>query len=155
MYIIFNEKLITNNSRAPITEIGEGNNEALLCLTDFHNFNNDNDSLEVGNWYFPNKSLVETSGDIYISRGHGVVRLHRTKNVTTPTGMFRCEIPDANGTFQNIFVDINVQPETTVTMVSPSSPNLAAISAGVVVSVLLLTAVGVAIIIVIIMSRYC
>ena len=169
MYLLLNEVLIANNSQVLIDEIGEGDNEALLCLTDFHHFNDDNTSLEVGNWYYPNKSLVETRGDIiYISRGDEVVRLHRTKNVITPTGMFRCEIPDANGTFQNIFVDLDHQiddvihqiDETTVivSMVSdyyPSSPNLAAISAGVVVSVLLLIAVGVAIISVIIISRYC
>ena len=148
MYLILKEELLANNSQVLISEIGKGDNEALLCITDFHNFNNNiNDNLEVGNWYFPNKSLVETSGDIYISRERGVVRLHRTKNVTTPTGMFRCEIPDANGTFQNIIVDINVQPETTVTMVYPSSPNLLGISAGVVVSELLLIAVVIVLVI--------
>ena len=76
------------------------------------------------------------------------MRLHRTKNVTTPSGMFRCEIPDANGTFQNIVVDVNHQiDEMTVTMVYPSSLNLAAISGGVVASGLLLIAVGLVLVI--------
>ena len=165
MYLLLKENLVTNISQVQIDGIGDGYNEALLCVTDFHKFNNNNinETFEYGNWYFPNKSLVETSGDIYISRGRGVVRLHRAENVTTPSGVFCCEIPDANGTIQKIFVYVidqidEVTVTVTVDLMHPtvSSPNWASISVGVVVSVLLLIAVVVTIVTVTtIKSRYC
>ena len=35
-----------------------------------------------------------------------MIRLNRRKNATFPTGVFRCEIPDASGTNQNIYIGV-------------------------------------------------
>ena len=46
------------------------------------------------------------SRSIYRNRGASVVQLNRRNNAQSPTGLYRCEIPDASGTAQNIFVAI-------------------------------------------------
>ena len=108
VYLSVNGTVIANNSDISIMVIGEGDDGALLCFTDLHQCCSSNSDLseEVGQWYFPNQSAVENSGDMYMNRGHGVVRLHRKKNVTMPTGVFHCEIPDASGTSQNIYIGV-------------------------------------------------
>lgn len=112
VYLSLNGTLMGNESYVNITAIGEGEAEALLCLTDLYQFTN-TDSERVGNWYFPNQSVVATTGDIYIKRGLGFVSLNRNNSVTMPTGLFRCEILDANRTKQNIYIEVNLNVSTT------------------------------------------
>ena len=124
-----NEQVISNNSDLPIMMVGNESKEALLCFTDLLT----NDTGEVGLWYFPNSSAVEESGDVYTTRGDGVVRLHRKDNVTMPTGLYRCEIPDASGTYQSIYVNIESAPSPSTTTsnsnVSPTPAPFPAASA--------------------------
>ena len=69
----------------------------------------------MGEWYFPNNgSAVRVGGSrdsIYRNRGPSVVRLNRRNNATMPTGVFRCEIPDASGTSQIIYLGVYLQGE--------------------------------------------
>ena len=95
-----------NNSEVLLACIGEGNN-ALLCFTK----NNSCCSMpnRAGEWYYPNNMSVESKmsgGDIYRGRGPSVVRLSRRNNAQT-TGVFRCEVPDASGTNQQLYVNIS------------------------------------------------
>ena len=62
----------------------------------------------LGNWYFPEESAVEfeRANNIYKNRGPSVVRLHKKPNITSPTGIYRCDIPDDNGVNQSIFVGV-------------------------------------------------
>ena len=88
-----------------VDDIAE-NDGALLCYT-----NNVEccESSRKGEWYFPNGTTVGTSvdgGDFYRNRGPSVVRLNRRNNAMMPTGVFCCEIPDANGTDQSIYVGV-------------------------------------------------
>ena len=75
-------------------------------------------STDGSEWYFPNRSAVQTRrliGDTttyYRSRtflgvavAGGTVRLHRNPGATT-TGVFHCEILDASGDLQSIYVGI-------------------------------------------------
>ena len=128
VYLSVNGAIIANNSDISITEIGEGDDGALLCFTD----SSDSNISDVGQWYFPNQSAIESNGDLYMNRGHGVVRLHRKKNVMMPTGVFHCEIPDASGTKQNTYVRVYYGRVS-------SFSTAAARAAGVVVGILLLT----------------
>ena len=90
-----------------IAEIGEGNDAALLCVTD---------STEccasphlVGEFYYPDGRVVNVrpSGDsLYRNRGDGFIRLNRRNSVTAPTGRYRCTIPDSSGTMQSIYINI-------------------------------------------------
>ena len=109
VYLSVNGTILANNSKLSITMIGEEAENALLCFTDIHQFYCDNyDTLEdVGQWYFPNGSAVEIDGDMYMSRGLDVVRLHRRNNTMMPTGVFVCEIRDASGTNQSIYIIVS------------------------------------------------
>ena len=101
-----------NNSNVFIGGIGE-EDDALLCLTDATQCcrGSDNPSGALGEWYFPDGTLVpdgqDASRDIFRNRGPSVVRLNHRNNAQSPTGVYRCEIPDVSGTNQNIFVGVN------------------------------------------------
>ena len=105
VYILLHGVVVFNNSEISGEDIRETDNGALLCFTDLDQLCKD--MFEHGNWYFPNNSVVGTSGDMYTTRGCGVVRLHRRSDATVPTGRFHCEMPDVNRTNQTIFVEIN------------------------------------------------
>ena len=104
-----------NNSNVAIGDIGE-EDDALLGITDNTQCCRGTDitstnAVPLGHWYFPDGTQVQdgldTSSDIYRNRAPSVVRLNRRNNATSPTGVYRCEIPDANGTNQSIFVGVN------------------------------------------------
>ena len=103
----------TNNSIVSRTDIGTGD-AALLCTTTYSpccsSRNRDT------HWFFPNGSQVQNNGNhpYYRTRnnpdsgartGLRSVRLHRNPQGTT-TGIFRCDIPDASGVLQSMFVGI-------------------------------------------------
>ena len=107
--LTLNSVQYTNNSVVNITDIGTGS-AALVCTTTYHPccF-----SLDGSQWYFPNGSAVQrsetlpyyrTRTDSHISPP-GTVRLHRNPGATT-TGIFRCDILDASGELQSIYVGI-------------------------------------------------
>ena len=102
-----------NNSVLNLTDIGEGDN-ALLCLTGNAQCCRASDSTNdvlPGEWYLPNGSLVpdgvDASRDIFRNRGPSVVRLNRRNNATSPTGVYRCEVPDASATNRSVFIGVN------------------------------------------------
>ena len=99
-----------NNSIVTVDDIAE-NDGALLCYTNNKTCCKTNGLTGTGEWYYPNKTMVSfgsynRGGDFYRNRGPSVVRLNRRNNTTMPTGVFRCEIPDASGTNQSIYVGI-------------------------------------------------
>ena len=104
-----------NNSALVLTDIGEGDN-ALICLSDSTQCcrgadNPCGDNTPLGNWYFPDGSVIRNSeigGGIYMDRGASVVRLNRRNNVQSPGGVYRCEVVDARGNTQTILVDLHV-----------------------------------------------
>ena len=100
-----------NNSEVLLTDIAKGDN-ALLCLTENTQCCTVRGNLiggPLGEWYFPNGSaLSSNSGNsIYTKRNTGVVRLNRRNNAQSPTGVYRCEIPDASGNNQTTFIGVN------------------------------------------------
>ena len=103
--------IYSNNSIVTVDDIAE-NDGALLCYTN----NVECCSSGQGEWYFPNGTTVGTSGaggDFYRNRGPSVVRLNRRNNAMMPTGVFRCEVPDARGTNQSIYIRIDPRGEGT------------------------------------------
>ncbi len=60
-----------------------------------------------GQWYFPDGTEVPVSSlnPHYVGRGPSVVRLRRNILATTPSGLYRCEVPVANGT-QSVFIGL-------------------------------------------------
>ena len=101
-----------NNSLVTLEDIGESD-DALLCITELsaccqHLHTKDTEPA-LGNWFFPNGTKVPGHGttglqfDIYRTRGHSMVLLHRRKGGVN--GIYRCEIPDALGVIQTIYIE--------------------------------------------------
>ena len=75
----FREDVLVNNSFILRTNIGEGHNDSLHCVTD----NSDCCSNGEGNWYDETGGEVQQGpvGDsnLYVTRGDGVVYLNRRR----------------------------------------------------------------------------
>lgn len=99
--------MFLNNSAVKLSEVGEGR-RALFCRTDKVACcrtppNN------AGQFYFPNGEKVRTKRfeiGLYRNRHSQHIRLNRRLGVTSPTGVYRCEIPDASGVIQRIFINL-------------------------------------------------
>ena len=105
MTLFHNGTFLANNTVVMVDEIGEGK-LSLMCFT--NKLDCCNGIVRFGEWYFPNGSYVGVadSSNIYRNRGSSAVRLNRRNNVTIPSGIFWCDIPDKNETVQNMFVGI-------------------------------------------------
>ena len=107
MYLSLNGRLL-NNSKLTVTDIGdriegEGVGEALLCYTDHTRC-----CSSTGGWFKLGGGDVgeqNDTGDYYVSRGLGVIRLHR-KNNTFSLGMFCCEVPDSRSISRTLCIDV-------------------------------------------------
>ena len=104
--LTLNNVQYTNNSVVNITDIGTGS-AALLCTTTYTPCCSS--ANQETQWYFPNGTQVSNIDTLPYyrtrSRSPGAVRLNRNPGATT-TGVFRCEILDATGAFQSIYVGI-------------------------------------------------
>ena len=109
--LTLNSVQYTNNSVVNITNIGT-DSAALMCTTTFI-YCCFSGPPPGTHWYFPNGTRVERFNTLpyYRSRTDakisplGTVLLHRNPEGTT-TGVFCCEIRDATGIFQSIYVGI-------------------------------------------------
>ena len=95
-----------------LTDIGDiFNGPALFCLTPSTDCcsatETPNEATVTREWYLPDDRTVPPSASTSFSREQvsSAVRLYRN-GATSPTGVFRCNVPDASGTSQNIFVGI-------------------------------------------------
>lgn len=108
MYLSLKGKFYPNNSIIPITDVGqtlEGEVEggALLCYTD--NVQCCSNASISGQWLLPEQSVVGVMSEargFYMDNGQSVVRLHRRSQTISPTGVFCCEIFDANYAIQRL-----------------------------------------------------
>ena len=104
---------IANNSYVNVHDIGDTEENALLCQTDEINCCK---SPRAGEWYFQDGTTVKNNDDsmaasldnfFYRDRGDRVVRL---KGVGNPhqRGLFWCEVPTQYNGNQSIFVNIGM-----------------------------------------------
>ena len=95
---------IPEHGLAVLTEIDTSEGETLQCLTD----KTDCCSATEGSWLYPNGSEISTGSDsqMYVTRGSGVVRLHRKPWGDGTEGIYQCKIPDGRGTLQNLLVGL-------------------------------------------------
>ena len=105
--VFHNGSFHPNNSIINEDEIGEGA-MSVLCFTNKLDCCGEV-PLHTGEWYFPNKSRVrvQNEGVIYRDRHASVVRLNWRYYPNPPTGVFHCQIPDINGTIQNVYVGVH------------------------------------------------
>ena len=102
VYISLRGKTYPQNSNILITDIGEGDSDALICHTDLAQccrLHQTINGSRLGEWFYPDASTVNnqvSSETFYRSRDSSVVLLHRRGSTTSPTGQFCCEVPDAS-----------------------------------------------------------
>ena len=113
MRFSLNSTTYQNNSLVTLEDIGEGD-DALFCVTD-NTACCARDQVPghgiLGDWYYPNGTGVANyyngqyiMWDFYGNRGPSVVRLNRRRGGVT--GIYHCEIPDAAGVDQTLFVGV-------------------------------------------------
>ena len=104
--LTLNNVQYTNNSFVNIMDIGN-DSAALICTT--ANSGCCSSANSETQWYFPNGSQVLSNPNMTLSRTRstspGTVRLNRNSEATT-TGVFRCDISDASGDLQSLYVGI-------------------------------------------------
>ena len=93
-----------------LTDIGDiFNGPALFCLTPSTDCcsatETPNEATVTREWYLPDGRLPPAGTSFSREQVSSAVRLYRN-GATSPTGVFRCNVPDASGTSQNIFVGI-------------------------------------------------
>ena len=106
MFFTLGDQPYRNGDSILIGQIGEGDDGALLCITDLVQ------CCRVGEWLYPNMSLVRVNGsndDFYRDRGPGIVRLNRRNNAMSPIGQFCCMVPDATSTNKTTCINIGKQ----------------------------------------------
>ena len=98
--------LYPNNSVVTVTDIGNRFfGPALYCLTPSTECCS---SSVSGEWYLPDGTPVSSSSSTPFSRNQVPSAVSLLRNIVTPpTGVFRCEIPDASGIRQDdVYVGI-------------------------------------------------
>ena len=97
-----------------VTDIGSSFFEsALFCLTPSMECCSDSETPNAASvtreWYLPDGRQVTSANSLFIrSQVSSAVSLHRDpfSFITAPSGVFHCQIPDATGATQNIYVGI-------------------------------------------------
>jgi len=108
VWITLNGVTYANNSIVTNTDIGTGST-ALVCTTTYTPCCTSFYNPET-QWYFPNGSRVPNNPNLPYQRTRrydyfGRVILNRNSESTT-TGIFHCDIPDASGVTQSLYVGI-------------------------------------------------
>ena len=109
-------QLYCNNSVVTVTDIGDSIGLGIYCLTPSLECCSDSETPNADSvtreWYLPDGRPVASDNSPYIkSQVSSAVSLHRDlfSSNTAPVGVYHCEIPDASGTSENIYVGIYPQ----------------------------------------------
>ena len=105
-------QLYGNNSVVTVSDIGDSFfMSALFCLTPSLECCSDSETPNAASvtreWYLPDGTPVTSDNSPFIrSRVSSAVSLRNNlfSSKTARSGVYRCEIPDASGTSQNIYV---------------------------------------------------
>ena len=95
-----------NNTVVIGEDIGEGA-AGLLCVT--NKTSCCTGVNRAGEFYYPNGTMVPSSligYNLYRNRDVSIVRLNRRSGTQFPVGEYRCQVPDASGSNQNIYINI-------------------------------------------------
>ena len=135
MYLSLKGNIYPNNSVISVNKIGktdtdimppsQDSNNGLQCITDKKLCCRGNSTL--GQWYFPNGTIIQSQGVastetmFYRNKGrhnNGTVNLNRAMMVTSPTGLFCCEVLDANDEDQTLCVNLGKYMTVSITVSS-------------------------------------
>ena len=109
IYFELNGKTYLNNSAVRLTDIREGGS-ALICKTDKEDCCKTLPN-RYGEFYYPSGEKVPIEflqHGFYRNRDEQLIRLNRREGTTSPSGKYRCELPDASGEMKNIYITLNV-----------------------------------------------
>ena len=101
-------EIYANNSVISVNSVGEGEEGALICRTDKVDCCGTIPN-RFGQFYYPNGVQVPVKNAAHVfyrNRGDQLIRLNRREGTASPTGRFCCEIPDASGEVQNLYVTL-------------------------------------------------
>ena len=108
VHFILDGQFYGNNSIVSLESIGEGEENALLCRTDRVDCCGTVPN-RFGQFYYPNGVQVPVNNagqGFYRNRGDQVVQLNRREGISSPTGRYRCEIPDVSGDIQSLYITL-------------------------------------------------
>ena len=108
---------LANHSYVDLSLVGSaGSGNGVQCITDLSTCCRITDGTHRGDWFFPSGcknvdregsvqsnhpgSRLSFTGDVHESRGAQGVDLYRKRNVASPFGLYRCDIP-TNGVHDN------------------------------------------------------
>ena len=95
-YVSFMGAALPNHAYVDLSLVGYSGNggEILQCHTDLSSCCSSSNGFHRGDWYFPAGNMLPLSGNsIYETRGDMHVDLHRRNSATSPSGIYRCDIP--------------------------------------------------------------
>ena len=92
-HVSFLGQTLANHSYVDLSRVGNdaSGSDSVQCITDLDTCCSGTEGSHRGDWYFPNGTRLPFSGDIYESRGHKRVHLHRKNQYNVP-GIYRCNI---------------------------------------------------------------
>ena len=96
-----------NNSIVTLEDIGEQNDDALLCKTNLTTCCQSSNT--GGNWFFPNGTRVagtKDQQDFHRTRGQMVLHLIRNPRIGGEVGIYHCEMPDSMNVTQTIYIGV-------------------------------------------------
>ena len=97
-----------NNSVISLWNVGE-DDKALFCITDYIQCCS-MPPYRQGEFYYPSGErvgILATGDGMYRNRGNQEIRLNRKKDVMSPTGRFRCDLPNTDGIIQSIYINLS------------------------------------------------
>ena len=107
---LLNGQLYPNNSVVTLTDIGDiFNGPALFCLTPSTECcsatETPNEATATREWYLPDGTVLPAITSFSREQVSSAVSLYRN-GAASPTGVFRCDVPDASETSQSIYVGL-------------------------------------------------
>ena len=110
VHLSFNDTTFNNNSLISSDSISEST--PLLCITDLSRCCSRDYTVDngvIGEWDYPNNSIVQSNGvgyGLFRRRGSRQVLLHRREGVIVDGGIFRCDV--LNITRQRVLLYIGI-----------------------------------------------
>ena len=99
-YVSFMGENLPNHSYVDLTLVGEDDTDSthdtVRCNTDLATCCRSNQGVHRGHWYYPDGGEVlgsSHSSDISRNRDAQRVNINRWNNATSPSGIYRCQVP--------------------------------------------------------------
>ena len=92
-YVSFMGAGLPNHSYVDLPTVGIDYSTSVWCHTDLETCCRIDEGPHRGKWFFPDGVALQTIGDIYVVEEQQRVELRRSNSATSPTGIYRCEIP--------------------------------------------------------------